>query len=495
LADESWTGGYVVDVEYTHGYYPDLAPLNLAMAASLAGRKVLDPDQPFTYLELGCGNGFSSALLAAANPQGQFWANDFNPAHIANARATAQAASIDNVIFLEASFEELAETEMPDFDIIALHGIWSWVSPENRHYIIELIRRRLKAGGLVFISYNCLPGWSRVAPLRRLLKLGVTNMAAPAEARVEQAFSYARAMRDVGAGFFTGAPHVGAILDHLAKQDRAYLAHEYLNDQWGLFYQDEVADALLPAKLSFLASARLMDGFDQFNLTPGQQAMLNLPGAPSASQVVRDFLLDRRFRRDLYGRRVPGLASTDISAWFARRRFALARPRSNCPLKFKAPGGEFDLTPKVFDAVLDALVDGPEILEALSSRSGLVALERRHLEQAVGVLCALDYVHPALSSDGDARRRVATDRFNHAALRSALAGRPVAALASPVTGSGVPLPPSEQVFLAAIVNGQAPEAMVQGLAPGTGSEQAEMLQRALRFQQEELPLLKSLQVV
>jgi hypothetical protein len=33
------------------------------------------------------------------------------------------------------------------FDYIALHGVWSWVSPENRGHIVRFAARYLKPGG------------------------------------------------------------------------------------------------------------------------------------------------------------------------------------------------------------------------------------------------------------------------------------------------------------------------------------------------------------
>ena len=494
MSDEPWAGGYVVDVEYTHGFYPDLAPLNLVMAAALAGRQAPDPDRPFTYLELGCGNGFSTALLAAAHPHGRFWGNDFNPAHIVNARGLSESAGIGNLTFLEASFEVLAEAELPEFDIIVMHGIWSWVSAGNRRHIVDLIRRRLKPGGLVYVSYNCLPGWSRAAPLRRLMKLGVTHPAAPAETRVAQALDYVQAVRAAGAGIFA-EPHAGAIFDHISKESPAYLAHEYLNEEWWLFYQDEVADTLSPARLGYVAQARLMDGFDQFNFTAAQRALLGGGDVPAATEVVRDFLIDRRFRRDIYGRDAPSMTAGDVSHWMARRRFALARLRDVCPLKFRRPGGEFDLTPHVFNGVLDALTEGPASLDALRAWPGLAGVEARHIEQALGVLCALGYVQPALEGAGDAARKAVTDRFNGSALRSAVAGRPVAALASPVTGTGVLLPGPEQLFLAAILRGEAAEGVADSLVPKAGAEQEAMRARARSFALKGLGVLRALQVI
>ena len=75
-------------------------------------------------------------------------------------------------LLLDDSFEELAaRPEVPEFDVIALHGIWTWISEENSRVVLDIIRRKLRAGGIVYISYNCLPGWAPSLPLRHLMKL------------------------------------------------------------------------------------------------------------------------------------------------------------------------------------------------------------------------------------------------------------------------------------------------------------------------------------
>ena len=163
----NWSAGYVVDVEYTHGFYQELTPSLLGFLALLQGVQSPDPGaSSLTYCELGCGQGFSTNLLAAANPQIQFHATDFNPGHIVGAQNLARAAAVKNVHFYDDSFAEfLSRDDLPDFDFITLHGIYSWVSPENRQTIVEFIRRKLKPGGLVYISYNTMPGWASMMPL------------------------------------------------------------------------------------------------------------------------------------------------------------------------------------------------------------------------------------------------------------------------------------------------------------------------------------------
>mgnify|MGYP000482275646 CR=1 FL=1 len=161
-----WHDGYVTELTYTQGYYRELSPLAMRFALQCAGFKA-PPAQGFNYCELGFGQGVSLNVHAAAHPDSRFWGNDFNPAHARHAGALAQAAGT-NLNVLEASFAELLQrTDLPQFDYIGLHGIWSWVSDENRAHLVEFCRRYLKSGGVLYISYNCLPGCTPAPPAQR----------------------------------------------------------------------------------------------------------------------------------------------------------------------------------------------------------------------------------------------------------------------------------------------------------------------------------------
>ena len=106
-----WGGGYVTDITYMTGYYRHQSPAMMTLACLLGGvaSPMPGPDDPVSYLELGCGQGFGALVLAASNPHWKVTAIDFNPAHIAAARAWAAEAGIDNITFLEADLSTLAE--------------------------------------------------------------------------------------------------------------------------------------------------------------------------------------------------------------------------------------------------------------------------------------------------------------------------------------------------------------------------------------------------
>src|SRR5215472_509031 len=84
-----WTAGYVTEIDYIYGYNRELGPGLLRLACLSAG--VAPPaGSPLRYLELGYGLGLSLNIHAAA-VLGEFWGTDFNPSHVAHARALADA--------------------------------------------------------------------------------------------------------------------------------------------------------------------------------------------------------------------------------------------------------------------------------------------------------------------------------------------------------------------------------------------------------------------
>ncbi len=88
----NWTAGYVAEIDYTYGFYRELTPSVLAFCASMANLATPVSLSSFRYCELGCGQGFSANVIAAANPNAEVYATDFNPSQIAGARQLADEA-------------------------------------------------------------------------------------------------------------------------------------------------------------------------------------------------------------------------------------------------------------------------------------------------------------------------------------------------------------------------------------------------------------------
>src|ERR1700744_5175629 len=143
-----WGGGYVTDITYMTGYYRAQSPSLMALSCLLGGvaAPLPGPDDPISYLELGCGQGFGALILAASNPHWRVTAIDFNPAHVAAARAWAAESGVDNIRFLEADLSTLADdpaaAQVPEADFVSMHGLWSWGPPAGQTGIVRLLRSK-----------------------------------------------------------------------------------------------------------------------------------------------------------------------------------------------------------------------------------------------------------------------------------------------------------------------------------------------------------------
>ncbi len=160
-----WTAGYVADIGYTYGYYAELNPQRVKLAFLNQG--LVFPEVS-TACELGFGQGLSSNFHAAASVT-QWHGTDFNPSQAGFAQELAAASGASAKLYDEAFADFANRPDLPDFDYIGLHGIWSWISDENRQVIVDFIRKKLKVGGVLYISYNTLPGWASFAPMRHLM--------------------------------------------------------------------------------------------------------------------------------------------------------------------------------------------------------------------------------------------------------------------------------------------------------------------------------------
>jgi SAM-dependent methyltransferase len=504
-----WGSGYVTDTAYVHDYCRVQTPAILSFAALSKG--VAAPGglgEALSYCDLGCGQGFTANIVAAANPRAQVFAADFNPTHIANARGLAQAAGLKNIAFREADFAELLnDASLPEFDIICLHGVYSWISAENRRTIVAFIRRRLKSGGFVYISYDAMPGWAGIAPLRRLMvQQQAASPQASSQKALEQALGLVDRLKDAGAHFYKMYPHVSAQLDRLRKLPASYLAHELLTRDWQAFAFTDVAAELAEAKLTYLGSAHLTDHVDRVNFTEQQQAVLAQIADPLLNESARDLVVGRQFRRDIFVKGFTRLAALPERERWLQTRFVLSRPADDVSLTFETPLGTLQLRPEIYQPVIDVLADGPMSLHELIERLPETKLEWGSLTDAIRVLVGRGDLQVALPVEHKEEPAQAARAFNAAVMARAKEQAPLGYLASPVTGGGVQVDPFTQLYLQARRKGVAdPAALIANIAAMSGrafekdgktlgpeEARAELAAKAAHIDERVVPMLKRL---
>lgn len=507
-----WTAGYVADIGYTYGYYGELDPGRMKLPLLYAG---LATPEVATACELGFGQGMSVNIHASARSI-EWFGTDFNPSQAGFAQELARTTGSGAQLFDE-SFQEFAQRpDLPAFDFIGLHGIWSWISDDNRRVIVDFIRRKLKVGGVLYISYNTLPGWAAVAPLRHLMTQHAETLGASGAGIVQRiggALEFVDQLVAVNPGYVRANPTVPDRLKQIKGQNRHYLAHEYFNRDWHPMHFATAAEWLAPAKLSFACSANYLDHVDAINLSPEQQQLLAAIPDAGFRESVRDFITNQQFRKDYWIKGVRRLSLLEQAEQLRAQRVILLSHRPDVQLKTSGALGEATLTESIYGPLLDALADHKPRsigqLELMLKDKGVIFSQ---LMQSVMILIGMNQLAAVQDENPGARTRKQTERLNAFVEQKARASADLSYVASPLTGAGHPLQRFSLLFLAAVGQGKKQPAELAAVAWQWLSAQgqkllkdgktletpeenlAELTVQAEAFVHKQLPVLKALQV-
>ena len=482
----AWADGYTTDLPYLPTYHRAQAPASMQLACALAGVHVALPRDRLAFLDIGCGRGMATLAMAAANPGWTVVGIDYMPAHIAEAREIAAAAGLGNVRFLEEDVAALDEARaqrlLPEFDVVTLHGLWTWVSPAVREGILRLARARLRPGGLLMATYNSMPGWAEDQTLRRLVQEVVPRLEGPLDARVMQALEMAQGLRKAGAPTLARSFFLGR-LDTARPASREafarYAMHEFLPEHASAAYPQDVAEAFAEAKLQPVGSMKLGAHFAELSLGDEQRGAL----AALPRGIDREFAIDLfarpTLRADLF---VRGRRPADVASTLAPLMLGLCwLPRTGkAPLT--TPTGRAELPDPVVEAAFAALARGPQSIAALAA---LPAMGDTTAIEIAAVLAGSNVAAPVWDPAPTEAARLRAMRFNRVLLESFGAAAAAAggdlAVAVPMLGAALPIKPVELATLLALdgspggpggVEQDVPTIARGILAPGATAEAA-----------------------
>lgn len=507
-----WTSGYVADIGYTFGYYQELNPLRLPLALLSHG---LASPVVSTACELGFGQGLSANLHAAASNTTWF-GTDFNPSQAGFAQELSSISKASAHLYDEAFAEFCQRHDLPDFDYIGLHGIWSWISDENRAVIVDFVRRKLKVGGVLYISYNTLPGWAAFAPMRHLMTEHSEIIGAEGRgivSRIDDAIVFAEKLLATNPLFSRANPLVGERIKKLKEQNRHYLAHEYFNRDWHPMHFATMADWLAPAKVQYACSAHYLDHIDVLNLTTEQQAFLQEIPDPMFRESVRDFMTNQQFRRDYWIKGARRMSTLDQAEALRKQRVMLITHRPDVSLKLNGSLGEATMSEAVYNPVLDLLADHqPRSLQDIEASVKQSAISFAQLLQVVQALLGAGHLMPVQEEAVTNSAKQQSERINSYLMSRARGSGDTAFLASPVTGGGVQVGRIPQLFLLArsknhqqpaewaefawnILSMQGQKLVKDGKTIESKEDNmAELVSQAKAFSDKQLPALQALRI-
>lgn len=487
------SSGYFVDAEYIDYFYDGMSPWFLDYLAAVHGYPRQDLAAGFSYCELGCGTGLSLIIHAAANPSGQFYGVDINRDHIQRATRTARAGAVANVTFLEEDFTQLLEKDLPHFDQIALHGVYSWVSPAMRRELLGFIGHRLQPQGKVYISYNALPGWAQQASIRHILATRVDGMAGGTLEKVAKGLEHLRLLRDAGAPSLGSSPQIKALVEHILASDPRYVAHEYFTAHWEPYYFKQVADDMARLGLNYLGCLPVALNYGAFCLPQGLRGFFD--GLPNriAFETHKDLVLNTVFRRDVFclGKAQPTPPAGDRLAGLTLGSF---RARPDFEFKFEVRGTTINLDGAIFPILADLLAGRGVAVADLLQHPCLGAYGPEEIREGLECLVASGQVIPF--APGPAKAAAGLSPLNCHLLERDLPTCKSIALACAEAGTGATLSQVDALILYAIhqagLDGAAPwiqdwtgQHRIQLTAEGAGPA---ALEQQVRERAQHLPL-------
>jgi SAM-dependent methyltransferase len=418
--------GYVNDIPYMDNVWTDHAPGHLRFKALAHGVGAPDASR-FTYLALGCGTGIGTTLYAGLHPEAHFVGIDASEAHIVQAEAFAKETGIANVRFIRATFQEMLASppaDLPLFDYVIVHGVYSWIDEANREVLRRLLRKVCASGAIVFISYNALPGNGAMLPFQRLVRHAGTLVGGSSEERVARAQEVVGRWIERGDAFFRQNEAMRSQRDRMMERSLSYQAHELLNGSWIPFHVTDVAGQMAQHDFGFVGSAMdVMPPLADTTLDCVPEAAARL-----WNELARDYTRNTLFRADLY--QAPARNPFDAARpgriedeWLGSLT-GLAQLLASLPVAFRNPD---------VDAVAERwwtmMRNGPVTVGDMLEEGQELGADARLLLWFL--IDTRDFIPARPAPAGiDAARRI-----NLALLREPPFGRRVKAMAVPLTGA------------------------------------------------------------
>lgn len=388
---------------------PESHPLHIASVARLLG---LTPPAPQTarILELGCASGGNLLPIAEMLPQSSCLGIDLSRRQVELGQKVLTESGITNAelrlgdIADEATWKGLSHKK---YDYIICHGVFSWVPPEVQTKILKLGKEALSEDGILYLSYNVLPGWATRGVVRDAMRFSSRVKSSPEE-KIAAGLSFLDSILECAAPDDPLHQLLTKALPELKKAPTDYLFHEYLEEQNSALYFSDFVSRLTPHGLTCVGDAQfaMMRTSDISHDTQRE-----LPDAEKdhlAFEQTLDFLRNRRFRESLLchvgAKPLYDVKPEKIEGMFIASQLTSAEeqsdPTSRREISFQKPqGGEVRVAEPLHKAALKILAQRwPESLEAsqLYSEASRQAVpdreptEKRKIELFAFLLALLD---------------------------------------------------------------------------------------------------------
>jgi SAM-dependent methyltransferase len=246
-------------------------------------------------LEAGCNNGANLMSMAVSLPDARFVGCDLSPLAIEEGRRTIAALGLANITLVEEDLAALAPAH-GEFDFIVAHGVYSWVPAPERDALFALAAERLAPDGVMYVSFNVLPGCRVRQAAWDVLHHHVDRID-DARARLDAARQLARLIADAGTATLESDQAVRAEFRAIAQRSDSELCHDDLAVPNEPVLFDTFARHAERHGLRYLAEAEYPTMGVARISGAAQEHLATLD--PVAREQSLDFIRLRRFRQSL----------------------------------------------------------------------------------------------------------------------------------------------------------------------------------------------------
>lgn len=441
---QNYIDGYVTDIDYNnYGYYDGLNPLKTKLACLSSG---IDFPTIKTACELGIGMGISINVHSATSHI-KWYGNDINVNHITTANHIAENSK-NEVNLYDNSFEEfLLREDLPQFDFIGLHGIWSWINKKNQNLILEFINKKLNIGGIVYVSYNTYPGWHYISPIRELLKLSSTNN----NKNVKDSINFVDEVLKTNPKILEYYPILETKFEQMRSYCEYYLVHEYLNNQHDSIYVSEMFENMTKNKLSFICSSDPLESIDEYFLSEEQTNYLSNISDKALYESVRDMMINRQFRRDYWIKGCRKLSKDEQIQKLKNLKLILPIEKSTIQFNFSTIVFDITLHIESYNKILSYINSYEiftigELYDRLNDEIDFFSLMDK-----IKTLIGMEYLYEVID-DVTCETIIKTRNFNMFICDQTWYHNDYTYIASPLIGSAIQSEYTHRLFLSALYN-------------------------------------------
>lgn len=442
--------GYTANSPYIAAYFRQQHASSIPWTLLLASYQLNHEQwQDAPHLELGFGQGLGLAITAASTGYHQVGV-DFMEAQVNSLQQQLDATDISKrVQLVAADFAHFLAHNQQQFASISLHGVWSWVSENVRHEIISIIERFLLPGGVVYLSYNVLPGRAPILPMQRLIHHTANAFSDHADQGLTAALAVLGSALPIS-NYTQDTPSVQEWWHDIQQQNPTYLRHEYLGAAWQPMNVADIAAKLSTSKLSFISSADVQEQLLDLQLSNEQQTWLSAIPDRALSESYQDLLRNQGFRRDLWGNSLQTINLYEQHRLLADAKIMLIQPVDSLPYHLV---GDYQATDEL---MADLAKKAVHFLAQNHYQRKTVSTLWQHImpnhpptEQIylLKLLTALGYIHPTQSSTEQAQHKTSAQSLNRYLCQQAWQGINSGYLASAHVGCGIQVADWQQKLL------------------------------------------------